>query len=391
VSGRATLAARIEKGYARDWQSFFRSSEDRMIRVACTCGRQLQVDAKQAGSSVACPVCARRVTVSDGSILAGPADPWYAADSVGPSDAASKDANRVDDNETSAFESANISRKALWSLGLGLGSFCGFVFTAIPAIILGIVALAEIRRSGGRTGGTRLAITGIASGAIGSCLSVPLIIGLAVPTVQRFRDVDARMRSRHNLQRLALAMQRYHDINGTFPAAGGGLNIHPGLSWRVTLLPFLQEESLFRQFRLDEPADSPANQPLLERMPRVYAMPETEDPPGTTRYRVFTGDMAAFAPPSRGGRSSRGRSVADFTDGVTSTLLIIEATKAVPWTRPDELAYAPDRPVPPLNTTSRGTNAIFADGSLHVLPPDLREADLRALITRNGGESVTPP
>jgi hypothetical protein len=59
----------------------------------------------------------------------------------------------------------------------------------------------------------------------------------------------------------------------------------------------------------------------------------------------------------------------------------------VPWSKPDDLRYDPDRPLPPLRCLFRdGFRAVSADGSRHWLPKTASEATLRALITRNGGD-----
>jgi hypothetical protein len=81
--------------------------------------------------------------------------------------------------------------------------------------------------------------------------------------------------------------------------------------------------------------------------------------------------------------------LANFTDGASNTILIVEAAEAVPWTKPDELAYALDRPLPSLGgQRGDGFLAAFADGSVRLLPKGIEESTLRALITRDGGEPI---
>src|SRR5205823_3656064 len=65
-------------------------------------------------------------------------------------------------------------------------------------------------------------------------------------------------------------------------------------SWRVLLLPYLEQGILFQQIRLSEPWDSPHNQPLLARMPRVFAEPGKDPTGNSTRYQVFVGPGAPF-------------------------------------------------------------------------------------------------
>ena len=69
-------------------------------------------------------------------------------------------------------------------------------------------------------------------------------------------------------------MHNYHDTYGTFPPAAttDGAD-KPLLSWRVAILPFLEQQPLYEQFHLDEPWDSPHNKTLIEQMPQVYAIP----------------------------------------------------------------------------------------------------------------------
>jgi RNA polymerase sigma factor (sigma-70 family) len=156
------------------------------------------------------------------------------------------------------------------------------------------------------------------------------------------------------------------------------------LSWRVTLLPYLGEDNLHKQFRLDEPWDGPHNKRLLEKMPRVYAAPGFKTrQPYTTFYQVFVGGGAIFE------KHQRAAFPAGIPDGLSNTILIAEAATAVPWTKPEDLHYAPDEPLPELGGLFPSIfNVALGDGS--VLPL-LKRSDpdvLRAAITCAGGEVV---
>jgi RNA polymerase sigma factor (sigma-70 family) len=169
---------------------------------------------------------------------------------------------------------------------------------------------------------------------------------------------------------------------GTATAPGqGGRAL---LSWRVTLLPYLGEDNLYKQFKLDEPWDGPHNKKLLDRMPKVYAPPGVKTrEPYTTFYQIFVGAHAPFQ------KHQLARIPASFPDGTSNTILIAEAGNAVPWTKPEDLHFALDEPLPELGGLYPGIiNVAFADGSATAL---LAQADadmLRALITPNGGEVV---
>jgi Protein of unknown function (DUF1559) len=197
--------------------------------------------------------------------------------------------------------------------------------------------------------------------------------------------VRAGNRDSHaNLRQLALALHNYEQTHGCFPPAAlcdkAG---KPLLSWRVLLLPYLEENELYEQFRLNEPWDSAHNKDLLARMPRIFAGDEgatAED--FQTPYQVFVGKRAAF-------EGTKGIPFAGFTDGMSQTLLVVRAPTAVPWTKPADLPYAPDKPLPRLfGDGEGGLEVVFANGRVHTLPRALPEKTLRALITRNGGEKL---
>src|SRR5439155_2486972 len=104
------------------------------------------------------------------------------------------------------------------------------------------------------------------------------------------RDVAAdRVRSQNNLKQIGLAIIKYHDANGHFPTAAiYSKNDKPLLSWRVAVLPYLDEDALYRLFKLDEPWDSKHNKPLLAQMPSVFAAPGIKTrKPHATFYQVF--------------------------------------------------------------------------------------------------------
>jgi hypothetical protein len=211
---------------------------------------------------------------------------------------------------------------------------------------------------------------------------------LAEARFSEHQERAARRRSSDNLKQLVQAMLRYHQDQARFPAAlvrsKSGKHLH---SWRVALLPFLGEETLYQQFKLEEPWNSSHNKKLLSKMPAVFVADAAKGKAANsaTHYRVFVGPGAAFEErqPTR---------LADFTDGAANTLLIVEAAEAVPWTKPEDLTYDAAKPLPPLGSLlQRGFLAALADGSVRFIDRRaISETLLRALITRNGGELLGP-
>jgi hypothetical protein len=184
-------------------------------------------------------------------------------------------------------------------------------------------------------------------------------------------------------------MLNYEGKHGRMPpAVVYGEYGKPLLSWRVLILPFMEEEQLYKEFRLDEPWDSPHNLRLLPRMPMTYAPPSgkaAKVPPHHTVCKVFVGKGAAF-------EGREGLSLGhDFPDGTSNTLLVVEAGEPVPWTKPEDLAYEPGGSLPDLRRLFKdGFRACMADGSRRFVGKESSEATLRALITRNGSDKAGP-
>jgi Protein of unknown function (DUF1559) len=187
--------------------------------------------------------------------------------------------------------------------------------------------------------------------------------------------------SENNLKQLALAMHNYASTYGTFPpAAQTDKDGKALLSWRVLILPYIEEDRLYNEFKLNEPWDGPNNKKLIERMPKVFAVGDKAG--SNTYYRVFHGKGAAF-------EGAKGLKIADFTDGTSNTLLIVEADTPVPWTKPDELEFDAKKDLPKLGGLDKDNfYAAFADGSVKKLPKTIDKDKLKAYITRNGGEEI---
>jgi hypothetical protein len=204
------------------------------------------------------------------------------------------------------------------------------------------------------------------------------------PATTKEAIARAKDQNGNNLKQIGLAMHNFaFRSGGAFPAVAIRKDGKPLLSWRVAILPYLEQEALYNKFHLDEPWDSPHNKPLLNQMPAVYApLTNTGKLGNVTHYQVFTGPAALFG--------DEGTKLDDIKDGTAMTIMVVETAKAVPWTKPEDLPFDVEKPLPKLGgQIEGGFCAVFADGSAHFIEHKLDPKILKALITPRGGENVT--
>jgi hypothetical protein len=272
---------------------------------------------------------------------------------------------------------------AITSLVLGIVSFFCWLFTGLPAVVLGIIALGRIKRSRGQLTGDGLAIAGIVTGAVSSLMVLPIMIALLLPAVQAAREAARRNQSIYNMKTILLAQHNYKDSHGGFPAPGGDVGAGSQLSWRVHILPYLEQQALYDQFHLDEPWDSEHNRALIARMPDVFRNPNGNLPPGITSYLLVTGPSTAFRDADASPRMQ------DFADGMSNTIMVVEADpdQAVEWTKPQDWQYDPNNPTRGLGSLRHhGFLAGYADGHVLFIDSSLDPVVLKAMMTPAGGE-----
>lgn len=220
-------------------------------------------------------------------------------------------------------------------------------------------------------------------GSVGT--SLPVAAALLLPAVQSAREAAQRAQSMNNLKQMMLAMHNYHDTYRQFPPQfNADENGKPLLSWRVHILPFVEQAPLYQQFHLDEPWDSEHNRKLIAQMPPVYRAPGSRAEPGETNYLGVSGEGALLV----GKEKVR---IADIIDGTSNTIMLVEAgdSLAVPWTKPDDFDIGAENPMAQLmGLRQGGFLAGFADGSVRFISQGIDPQVLKALFTRGGGEVV---
>ena len=186
-----------------------------------------------------------------------------------------------------------------------------------------------------------------------------------------------------------LAMFNYESAHGHFPPAfstdadGNAL-----LSWRVLILPYLEDQNLYDQFHLDEPWDSEHNKKLIEKMPSVFAEPSSGlGVKNKTHYLAVVGESYMFDP------SGKATKLMQVRDGLSNTIAFLQAddSAAATWTEPRDWRVDPvkqglaglDKPVHPGVFL-----AAFGDGHIESVSYDIDLEVFKAMLTRDGREVI---
>lgn len=227
----------------------------------------------------------------------------------------------------------------------------------------------------------------VAAGMMGA-VSVSMIL----PAFQRSSCTATRRSDcAYNLRQIGLGLQNYADIYGCFPPAyiadESGRPVH---SWRVLILPFIEQGGLYEQYDFNEPWDGPHNSLLAAQMPPCYRCPSDGMLSRvTSSYLAITGAETAWPGADR-------ITFSDFKDGTSNTIAVVEvASSGIHWMEPDDLPFrALSKGVNPsvgLGVSSRhidGANCVFFDGHSNYLQNAELPVILEALATRAGGETI---
>ncbi len=225
--------------------------------------------------------------------------------------------------------------------------------------------------------------------------AAPAMTALLLPAIQAAREAARRTQSMNNLKQIAIAMHNYHDIYRAFPAAySTDKEGKPLLSWRVHILPYIEQYPLYKEFHLDEPWDSEHNRALIARMPAAYRAPGSGAGPGKTNYLGIAGEGNIFVSPKSKEGAPLGTGMREITDGTSNTAMVVEASDdlAVTWTQPKDFEPNPDQPLRGLvGVRPGGFLAALCDGSVRFIAASIDPQMLKALFTRAGGEAVRLP
>ncbi len=215
----------------------------------------------------------------------------------------------------------------------------------------------------------------------------PIATALLLPAVQSARNAARRIQTQNNMRQIMLAMHNYVSAYRKFPT-----NIYDDqgnalLSWRVKILPFIEQNALYEQFNLEEPWDSEHNLPLVEQMPDFLKSTDLQlmmGQEGHTNLLLVTGENMLLGRPD-------GCDFGDFTDGTSNTIGLVEVNSEAmtPWSKPEDYKVDPTDPRANLGgIRPDGFMVGIMDGSVSLMSNDISPEVLLKMFTPAGGEVV---
>jgi hypothetical protein len=190
-----------------------------------------------------------------------------------------------------------------------------------------------------------------------------------------------------------LAVLNYASANNGYlpPAFVADRDGRPMHSWRVLLLPYLEQHELYAAYNFAEPWDGPNNRKLADKIGgNIFRRPEDEPGSPLTRFVAVVGEETAFP-------RTRSIKLDDITDGTDKTILFVEvADSDINWLEPRDLAFdrmpmrvnAPGMHAPRIGSTYPDVRIAFADTTIRRIKDDIAPKLLRALLTARGGEAI---
>lgn len=206
------------------------------------------------------------------------------------------------------------------------------------------------------------------------------------PMLEAAQAAAEQAQQRNQMKMIGLGLHNFYEVYQRLaPMHPTRLSDEDGkllVSWRVHLLPFVDDVSLHDQFNVEEAWDSDQNKPLAAETPGAFRSKDSK--PGTTRFLTFTGENTLYP-------GGEGLTFRDVTDGLSTTLMFVEVApdKAMPWTQPTDIPITTEDLTTALGEPGeRGYRAIMMDGASITLKSDITDATLRALISPAGGEDI---
>ncbi len=213
-----------------------------------------------------------------------------------------------------------------------------------------------------------------------------VLAALLLPIMSRGRGQRAAIQSAclNHVFKISKALQAYHDEHGTFPPAytvdAAGKPLH---SWRTLLLPYIDEEALYKTIDLTKPWDDPVNAKARQTVVDYYQCPYAPAKQSLTNYLAVVTPTSCLRP----GKSA---TKAEITDDPAKTVMIIEVPedKAVPWMSPHDVDenFFVNHIRGDANFDWPHFHVVFVAGNIQAIDPETPAVERRAMITTAGGD-----
>ena len=221
---------------------------------------------------------------------------------------------------------------------------------------------------------------------------IGLLVALLLPATRTSKEAAPRLRCSNHLKQIGLALQNYHDDHGSLPpsyiADSSGQPLH---SWRVLILPYLEQKPLYDKYDFSEPWNGPNNSRLHGEIVEVFCCPSRpkQQSKTETSYVAVVGAKTAWP-------NERAIAYADIADQTSDTILIVELGQSrIHWMEPRDLNLAQMpmavNPAHVQGISSPHPNvalALFADGHTFGLSKNTPPEIIRRLLTIADGEPV---
>ncbi|MEN6449281.1 MAG: DUF1559 domain-containing protein [Thermoguttaceae bacterium] len=227
-----------------------------------------------------------------------------------------------------------------------------------------------------------------------------VLVALLLPAVGAAREAARRMQCTNNLRQIGMAMLQYESQNGTLPPAFiPDKNGKPMHSWRVLILPYLGQQSLYSQYRFDEPWNSPHNAALANRLPAAYRCPSESPQLSQTSYAMIVGPHAISTGPTA-------HAVVDLAGQASTTIMVAECGGAgINWMEPRDIdtrtmvnftstagGVSVQPAAPGINSCHLHTaNVLFCDGRVQTINATMDRQVLDALLSIDKQGKTLPP
>ena len=162
---------------------------------------------------------------------------------------------------------------------------------------------------------------------------IGILFGMLMPAVSRPGYVSSRVMLMNSMRQVGLALHNYESANGHFPPAYiADEDGNPMHSWRVLILPYLEEKALFDQYDFNEPWDGPNNSKLVNKLQgNPFGANYWEPTDGLTGFKLVTGPETVFVKDQKAGFGA-------ITDGSSNTICLVDDnSKRVNWMSPEDV------------------------------------------------------